>query len=173
MLSINTIMVTFILLLVSFCTSAAQVYKWTDKEGSVHYSDVPQGNATIVPIRDNEKLAVVTPTTKPSPNRTEKKSTADNSITIEQPKDQETLQNTGGELAITIASATPLAQGDKWQVMIDGKKLGDLQSSNNITLQNIERGEHTLQIYAVDTHGKVLASSAIITFYMHQATAKP
>lgn len=95
-----------------------------------------------------------------------------NLIAIEQPKDQETLQNTGGELTISFSSSTPLTQGNQWQVILDGQKVGEPQNTNSMTLQNIERGEHTVQIHTVDTHGKVLASSATTTFYVHQ-TAKP
>ena len=150
-----------------------KIYKWIDKEGRVHYSDIPQRNAVIILAQDHKKLADVTVKTLKAPEVVPQKiKTEDNILTIEKPNDQETLQNTGGELMIFFSSSKPLAQGEQWQVLLDGQKAGEPQTSNNVTLQNIDRGEHTLQIHTIDTHGKVLASSAITTFYMHQ-TAKP
>jgi FlaG/FlaF family flagellin (archaellin) len=168
-----SILLRIILLLASTSLSAAQVYKWVDKEGTVHYSDSPQRNATIVPIRDDEKIVVPVKSVIPDAKKiSPAQKNQEYAITIEQPKDQETLQNTGGEVTINISSSLSLAQGDRWQILMDGKKIGEPQTQNSITLQNIERGEHTLQIQAIDTRDKVLASSVIITFYVHQTTVQ-
>ena len=150
--------------------NAATIYKWMDKEGIVHYADSPQRNATVVFIQDDEKK-ITPPKATPSDIKIStpvSKSESYGTIKIEQPSDQETLQNTGGEVTIKFSTFTLLAQGERWQVLVDGKKNGEPQTQNTITLQNIDRGEHTLQIQAIDSHDKVLASSAIITVYVTQ-----
>lgn len=92
-------------------------------------------------------------------------------IILTQPKDQDTLHNSGGELSIIID--TPLRKNDKWRILLDGKETGELQTTPQFTLQNIERGEHTLQIQAVDTNNKTVASSDILTLYIHQTISPP
>jgi hypothetical protein len=152
-------------------SSLAQIYTWVDKAGTVHYSDTPQRHAKAIPINIRESTSA--PILNTSASKTVLHSVAQAShvvdydtILFEQPHDRATIQNTGGDVEIKIKVL--LRSGDSWRVLLDGKETGARQTAQRFILSGVERGEHTLQVQAIDSNNNVLASSAILTIYVHQ-----
>ena len=57
--------------------------------------------------------------------------------------------------------------GHQLVVLVDGQAQAPVQGTN-ITLENVDRGSHTLQGQIIDAAGKVLISSPSITVHLHR-----
>jgi hypothetical protein len=55
--------------------------------------------------------------------------------------------------------------------LLDGKQYGTQQTDTSFVMQGVDRGERTLQVQLVDADGAVIASSAVVTFYLWRASA--
>ncbi|MDI1351158.1 MAG: DUF4124 domain-containing protein [bacterium] len=152
-----------------FCTSYAQIYKWTDEQGVVHFSDHPhQGSEKI-------KIPEVQAYSPPSPLKTEippiepsseKKDSAYQSITITQPLNESTIRNNDGYVAAAVQVLPDLIKGDNLQLLFDGAPMGEPQPNVLFQLNGIFRGKHTIAVKIVDEKGETIMTSDTITFYM-------
>ena len=160
----------WLLLGVFIATSSAyaQIYKWTDSTGDVHFSDKPHPGAEEIELpkvqtysTPQESMAEKTPE-----SITSAPAEAYEKINIVQPEDQATIRNTEGYVSIIIDLVPPLKKGDKIQIIFDGSPLGKPQATNVIALRDINRGSHTLAAQAVNSKGKVLNTTDTITIFM-------
>ena len=159
-----------LLLLITLCCPAqAGVYKRTDAEGNVEYSDLPQTT--------KEKAIPLPPTTtyKPTPvdstshaaDTGQVQTGAYESVTITQPTDEEAVRENTGKLTVQISSTPPLQSGHRFVVLIDGKKMAEGQGTRQ-QVDNLDRGTHNVQVQVVDASGQVISSSRRVTFYMQR-----
>ncbi len=146
----------------------ATVYKWVDKDGKVHYSDEPNPQAQAVEFTDKTQNQISLETPKPLPDPIEVEQVG-YALKILSPQHEETIRDNAGDFQVQVEVEPELASGHFLQLYIDGISSSDAQRSNLFQLKNIDRGEHTLQLKAVQQNGKVLASSSPITIFLHQA----
>lgn len=158
--------------------AAQTVYRWVDAQGVIHFSDQPQ------PGTQSETLQVTTqPPGKPQPAApvqtnqaplASPSATGEEAYTIElaSPKDQETLRDNEGTIPLQarVHPFTP-KQGFQIKVLLDGQETSTLTNQLPVSLSNVERGSHQIQLQLLDKDGKVLASSSSITVYLHRASA--
>lgn len=152
----------------------AQIYKWTDSQGVVHFSDKPSPGA--------EKINLSQPSTYPprpsasSASKDEKtvesKQQEYSSLKILQPKQQATIRNNRGHVMVISQLEPELKSGDKLQIVFDGTPLSEPKPTTVFTLNDIPRGSHTLAVQVVDSQGNVLTTSEPITIYMQQPRVK-
>ena len=165
-----------LLLAAPFAAHAAKIYKWTDAQGNVIYTDTPLPGA--VELHTPTEPAGVVPV--PPGERTEPKeraagpAAAYDALTVMAPADGEVLQNTEGwvDVSLSIAPALRVADGHAFRLRLDGQTLDARYPGGKIALSNIPRGEHTLEAEVVDRAGAVLVTSAAVDFSMHQASAE-
>jgi hypothetical protein len=91
-------------------------------------------------------------------------------VQISSPADQQTLQNIGGVLDVVVSSQPGLEPGHRYDVVYDGQRRNLNTTTSRMTLSDVFRGAHTLEIVIVDEAGTELARSASITFYVQQAS---
>ena len=144
-------------------TSFAAIYSWTDKNGTIHFSDGPVPNAVIIE-KNPENIALIPSLVVP---KIENK-TAAKKITITSPKNEETIHYANGRLTVKIA--TSLNPNDKIILLLDGKEIAASEKFI-FSLKNIERGAHTLQAQ-LSAKDKLIGESGITTFFMHQTIIK-
>ncbi|NOQ94642.1 MAG: DUF4124 domain-containing protein [Methylophaga sp.] len=166
------------LLLLLFIASAAmqaQVYRSVDKNGNVVYTDVASDNA-------EEVIIDIAPSYSPPPTvplATEGKDTEEENngamplykVSITSPTQNESFQNP--EAVSATVSIEPKLNGlraDKLLFKLDGRNVGKAQSSEAISLTNLERGSHILVVSVVNKAGKVLTRSKSILFHIHRAS---
>ncbi|MCP0914010.1 MULTISPECIES: DUF4124 domain-containing protein [Legionella] len=146
----------------------AQIYKWTDSNGNVHFSDRPHPGAKKIdlppvqtysppPVADETPEAPSTATLAPYTR-----------IAITQPEDQATIRNNQGSIGVLVQVEPALRAGDKLQILFDGAALGQPQTTMAFELQNINRGSHTIAAQVLDAEGNVLITSESITIFMHR-----
>jgi hypothetical protein len=146
----------------------AQIFKWTDSSGDVHFSDKPHPGAEEIELPQVQTYSTSTapvgdkvpdPIADPSEGAYEK-------ISILQPEDQATIRNTEGYVSIIAELQPPLRKGDKIQVIFDGAPLGKPQPTSVIALRGINRGSHTFAVQVLDSSKKVLNTSEPVTIFM-------
>jgi hypothetical protein len=147
--------------------SYADVYRWVDEQGTVHFSDSPHLGATPINLPDIQlyhQTHVLTQRKDKAPPRKHAKQR----IKIIQPKNQATIRNNQGHVSVSIEIEPKLNEGDKIQVVLDGKPIGESQSKTQFSLKNINRGTHTISATLVDANGQLVASTRTVTIYLHR-----
>ena len=152
----------------------AEVYKWTDNNGNVHFSDKPHTGAETVTIQPtqtyspphNQETSI--PTTEETKGDT---STPYTKIMIIQPQEQATLRNNQKMVSVVAAIEPELKKDDAVQLLFDGEPSGPPQTSLTFTLSDVNRGSHIILLQIIDKSGAIIGSSQPITFYMHQTIA--
>jgi hypothetical protein len=152
------------------CTVAfsATVYRWVDENGVTHFSDQPHENA--------QKVQVAAPQTykpAPLPRSTGSQSSPPNASNTYQC--QVVAPASGQEFANTYAVNTtvdvdPLPHdGDRAFLLLDGARVPNFPVNGGpYKIDNIERGQHTLQAVVQDSNGKLLCQSANVSFTVFQ-----
>ncbi len=154
----------------SFSSSAGKVYKKVNPDGSVEYSDVPQ-DATSEPIKLKPIQSITLPplpktTASPSSAPTVKPFKYEN-INITSPKDDEGIRSNNGDFTAS-GSLTPGLQSDQEhhiQWLLDGKPVPGA-SSLTLSLKNLDRGTHQLQLRVVNFSGKAEIETSTISFHI-------
>jgi hypothetical protein len=170
-----------VLLLALFAVAHAQtptesnkkeVWRWVDGNGVVHYSDRQVPGATLV---DVNVQAVDIPTSRAprSSSRRQSQSASYDSIAIATPKNDEAIWGSGGKLTVSISLQPGLQGSDSVRVELDGQVISQPNSRQlNYTLNDVERGTHTLSASVVTTKGEVLLTSEPSIFHMRLPTAR-
>lgn len=150
----------------------ADIYRWVDSNGEVHFSDQPRDGA--------EKLNLpAAQTYSPPQASTENENDQTNNnanktpftyqlVKIIQPQSNETLRNNQGLVSVAVELQPGLRKTDKVQLVFDGKDIGSPENSTVITLTNVLRGSHTVAVKVLSSDGNIINTSDTVTFYMHR-----
>ena len=162
----------FLSLMIVICASYAQIYKWTDSQGNVHFSDTPHEGAVIVTIPDAQSFSSPTPPTSPAPpsseheDHTVKLKHTYTKLAIAQPQSGTTIRNNQGFVAVTVEVEPELFPGDKLQLLYDNGALGEPQRNPVFEINGMYRGTHTLAVQVLDADENVIETSDPITIYV-------
>lgn len=159
---------------------AVSIWTWVDANGQRHYSDQPAPGATRMEVA-GAPTATGTVSPPPAP-RVQSAPTSSQApqpaagivsysvLDIISPKNEETLWNIGGMLTVKLATFPALAPTHSIDAILDGETLKLGARSLELTIPDVYRGEHTLQLVIVDEAGKALKRSEPVTFYVHQTS---
>lgn len=158
-------------------SSLAAIYQWQDESGVTHYSDDGNQSSTVKakrlktlpPAMDKVQLPQPVSLT-PKPKEFTATITA-TKIELTKPQDQQTIRNNIGKLTIMTSLSKPIKATEKIRLLINGA-IKKQQQSPAFTLFSVPLGEHKLQLQLISQSGKILASSKLITIYMHRFKAK-
>lgn len=164
-----TLALAFLTFLVS-TPLLAEVYKSTDAEGNVIYTDRP-------PSKDAEAVDIPPPTTYtpvkiPKAPATQSKPAPQGfkgykSVRISSPEHDSTLTDPSGRLELTIAIEPGLQPDHKIRILMDSEQKAE-QNSTSFIFENLNRGSHTFQAFVVDTMGRAIDLSEPITVHIHR-----
>jgi hypothetical protein len=146
------------------------VYKWTDENGVVHYSDQPHPNAEKVHVAPVQTYrAGTTPATDSTggaPPAAPQNGYA--GCAVASPADDESFTNVDA-LTIAVRTDPALRPGDQIYILLDGSLVNNGASvGNSYTLSPVERGTHTVQAVVKNSEGGLMCQSPGITFHVHQ-----
>lgn len=156
----------------ALCTSAfaQQVYVSVDKNGVPLYSDQPVAGSKKLelkvslqnqqPQQETQINPLASLTDEPTPYQ----------LTILTPAMQDTVISHQGEVVVQSDVSPQLADHHKLRLVLDNNQQSPLQQSSNFRLLGVERGEHQLQLQALDQNGKLIAESTVTTFYLRKNT---
>jgi len=168
-----------LLLVLCFTSLSAGVYKWVDANGQVHYSDQPTRNSEQVQLRESTVIPSPPPPVAPAssdagseaaPATTQVKYKG---IQVVAPEDDQPLRSNDGQVPISIELRPGLAKDHKIRIYLDGAAASGELDTTQITLQNVDRGTHTLAAAVVDASGKELLRSSEVTFHLLRQSAVP
>lgn len=147
-----------------------ELYKWVDKDGTVHFSDQPTAGAEKIKVKDVDTI----PALKSPPAGPESPPAAVThyEITFTSPKAEETIRDNAGNVNVSVNLTPPLndKSGDTLQFSVDGQPQGDSGMATQLTLTNLDRGTHTVQATVLDGANRPL-TSARVTFYLQRFSA--
>jgi hypothetical protein len=148
---------------------ARDVYKWTNGEGVVIYSDTYQEGAERVRVSDTKS-----PASRTTGGSAESGADAEpidyESLEIVQPADDATIRSNEGTVAVGLSLSPALGQGHEVKIIVDGTELEGTMKGTQFTLNKLSRGTHSLETRVVDAEGNVLITSNRITFHLRQAS---
>lgn len=155
---------------------AAPAWRWVDQNGQVHYSDRPVPGATQIELAGAQGFgAPAAPRTNstPTPPATQAAATAlYTSVDILSPAEQETLRGTGGSVTVRVAFEPALRPAHRYDLLLDGQRRNLNTATPSVTLPDVFRGEHTLQVIVLDTTGRELMRSPTRTFFIQQVSTQ-
>ncbi len=162
------------LLVLLWLPVSADVYRWTDDKGVVHYTDKPPaGNAKPVEL---PKLQTYKPGATPAPSATPDDDAAAapvaaSSIAIVTPQPEETIRDSEGKVSVVVNAAVETGQGLVYY--LDGKAQNEPTPSTGYLLLGVERGEHQISAALVAADGRELARAGPVKFYRQQVSKRP
>ena len=159
----------FPLILLASSSLYAEIYKWTDDNGTVHFSDKSAPGAIKFDL--NESKVVSSPkvsleNTSIDTSKVLKKKIEYKQIYFIEPKANETIRDAEGCFSVKIGLEPYLKNGDEIQLLVDGSPYEQIISSNNFTIKGLARGLHTLIARVINNKGVVVKSSHTIQVYM-------
>jgi len=153
--------------------SATPAWTWVDAEGTRHYSDRPVPGAEQVELAGAQafgsagrasRAARATGETTGAPGE------AYQTVEVVSPAEQETLWNIGTALPVQVRFQPALQTGHRYDLLLDGQRRNVNTSNARVTLPDVYRGEHTLQVVVLDSAGKELARSPARVFFVQQTS---
>ena len=163
----------FLTLSLSLCSTlaSAEVYRWINADGNVVYGDDPpkKSGATRVElptltVADSYKAAPVKSTTKAEASETEY-----TSFKIATPATGDTLRANDGAVGVSVELQPALKPGDAITLYLDGKQVAN-GAQLNFTLNEVERGEHTVFAVLNDATGNIIQNTESVKFNVLRQT---
>ncbi|WP_456406293.1 DUF4124 domain-containing protein [Thiolapillus sp.] len=184
-------MKSYLLIVLLFFAGSAQaeIYKWVDGAGNVHYGDQPE-SSTAKKIQKLPGLSTYSPPPMPEKEpppegeveegdpevETEAAPAPDKhvyrEISIVSPENGGTVRSSPGTISVFVALAPVLQKGDYLKAILDGSPLEQKFQGTVLRLENVDRGEHRLAVAVFDKSGKKLLQSDTVVFQLHRTIAR-
>jgi FlaG/FlaF family flagellin (archaellin) len=165
----NTLLLLIFFISLPLC--AGEVYKWTNAEGEVIYSDTYQEGAERIRVIGSKQPSAGAESQEQGDAQANTQDEAGyERLEIVQPENDATVRSNEGKVSVKLALTPTLGEGHSVKISIDGKELpGDVRSTQ-FTLNNLNRGTHSLATRIVDADGNVVISSNSVSFHLRQAS---
>jgi len=149
----------------------AKLYKCENEAGEVVYTDKPckggKGEELkLAPFSTYSPNIVPVP---PSANPAEKDPAASYTVfEIITPKDDKLVSSKTGTVTVAFKIEGPLLslKGHKFAIALDGKTLKSRGVTNQIRLNSVNPGTHTVQVFVMNAEDKIIKSSNSVSFHM-------
>lgn len=161
--------------------AGAELYRWVDASGMVHYSDTPQEGAEKIELRPTNVIR--SPRSSTQRTRSGGNSSASDEdrevgapepyvrARIQSPRANETLWNLGGTLSVQVDVNPALQEGHGVVLIYDGRPVNEQPApSSTVTIDNVYRGEHTVRASIRDEQNNSVFEGPAITFFVQQST---
>jgi hypothetical protein len=154
--------------------SKVQLWKWTDANGVVHYSDTPGPGAVKVDLAVPQGQPGSAPVPTASASGSGSIQVAPQkykALTIVAPDDQTSYFDADPVVNVQVDSDPELLEGDQIYLYVDGQRYGSSGGAYTYSLPNLPRGAHTLRAVIFDADGTEKIRSAQVTVYLKQPIA--
>lgn len=167
------------LLSVCFVATAAEVYRWVDDSGEVHYSDRPHEDAEKVSLPKAQTFSIPaqrrsrrdSETGTDTPQEDKSEAVTYSSVKIVSPTANEVLWSTGGLVKVSVRVEPKLRRGHTLMIYLNDQMVEGLTGNKRETqLTEVFRGEHTLRAEVRDAGGSVISKGNSVTFTVKQTS---
>ena len=160
-------------LLILALPATAEMYRWVDEQGKVHFSDKPKGDNAESYQPKTELLTVpsaqgggLQPLSRPAPSGPVKYK----NLQISAPaNDHVFTPDKTASIAVSIDLQPGLmsSEGHMLSLFLDGE-LYAKGSKMSFNLTGLHRGTHTVEAVITDARGKKLKSSGVVSFHVQK-----
>ena len=163
---------SFLLLGCALTAGAAEIWRWTDANGVVHYSDNPAPGAERISISAAPKPSGSGPPPEAPPQVAQRepqsRAFSYTSCAVSSPASDETFQGVQA-IPVQLEVQPGMQAGHRVHVYVDGVRSTDWpEEALSHTFPEVFRGSHTLQARIVDAAGTVLCTTPPLTFHLRQ-----
>lgn len=152
------------LLIVLATPAGAQIYTYTDANGKTVYTNQPPSGVGAQPVQLPPTNTVGPQKTVTAPGGSGDTANAPYTIlAIGGLPDEEALRANNGTFDVDVIIQPQLAPGNSLRLRLDGQPYGAPSASTHFTLENIDRGDHSLAVDVLQGE-RVLQSSTPISF---------
>lgn len=154
---------TFLLCAVS---GYAEVYRWKDEQGNLHFSDSAPQSHEFETVEIPPVLSVPAFKTPPEASFVpEEKADSEpyQSFSIVNPEHDSAIRSNAGDVMVNIAMQPPLRGNHNIVLLMDGNRAAESRQST-FQLSNVDRGTHTLQAEVRNSAGKTLMTTDPVEF---------
>lgn len=160
----------------------AELFKWKDADGNLIYSDQPppghvKKNTQVDKI-DKEELPQIISVPAPelsTPTNSDSSATAEENLQIYQelsitePVHDTAVRENSGKVTISVRVAPYIfvERGDNLVIYMDGVEISR-GPQTSITLDNVDRGTHTIKATIVNSGGQVIKETGISSFTLQR-----
>lgn len=148
----------------------SKIYVWRNEKGILVFSDSPRAGAEEVKTKPGNIIQSSTSVDTAVLDITPYEAVVKYNIAINTPRNNATIRDNTGSIYISGGIKPRFKAGLSVQLILDGKPHAKAQNHSIFSLRSIERGEHNIKMLLLDETGKVIASSELVTFYMHRAS---
>lgn len=162
-----------VFLLAGAVAGAAEVYRWVDSDGVVHYSDRPIEGAERMQL---DNIQTISPPAPRASRRSRSEESEDEaapryqSLEILKPGQEEVLWNIEGQLDVSMRLEPRLQTGDRVSLYLNDAKVDMNPRSLQARLSGVDRGVHVLRAEVRDPTGTVVITSQPRTFVVQQTS---
>ncbi|MBL4658977.1 MAG: DUF4124 domain-containing protein [Alcanivoracaceae bacterium] len=157
--------------------AAGKIYKYTDENGNVHYSDKkPFEDAQEAQLKS---LTIIESTNiesnsswKRARHKEKFKAYDFDNFVISSPQAEETIWGSGGNVSFTVNINGKLPPNYRIKFYLDDQPHGKVKSNSQL-IADVERGEHTIYAQVIDASTrKVIKTSPKVIFHLKQHSKK-
>ncbi len=156
--------------------TGTQVFRSVDAQGNVVFTDTPSKNAKPVDIQapsSVQAMPVAPPVEAPAaPPQDSSAFNGYQAMVITQPENGAGLNNGAGDVDVSVSLVPPLRTdlGHGLTITLDGKPVLQNSARMNVALNDVDRGEHTLEAFVVNANGQVVFQSAPVKFSLQRTS---
>lgn len=154
---------------------AAEIYRYVDEQGRVHYTDEPPAkyerkaeaiNLDGVQTYDGARLQAQPRAPRPEPESAN--SAGYERVQMIRPSSEQTIRDASNTLTVSVQLTPPLRtkMGHRLQFFLDGQPSGGPTTATSRTLVEVYRGAHSVQAVVVDRSGGQIGQTETRTVYM-------
>ncbi len=161
------------LLLASFASTADSIYRTTDAEGNVVFTDAPNASARPAqPVQIQRTNTVQPPQTinplPDQPGASEESGMPARTVTITSPANETSFPMGPGNFSVSVRVDPALQKYEGVQLFVDGEPTGSPQRDILWDLTNVFRGQHDITVAVVDNSGQILVMSESVRVFVHR-----
>jgi hypothetical protein len=149
---------------------AAPAWTWVDANGTVHFSDRPVPGARQVELTGAQGFGAQAPARSARADGQAAPAAPYQAVEIVSPADQETLWNIGATLPVQVRFQPALQPGHRYDLALDGQRRNVATTATRVSLPDVFRGAHTLQVVIIDSAWTELMRSPPRTFFVQQTS---
>jgi hypothetical protein len=157
--------------------ASAEVYKRTNPDGSVEFTDVPKQEkeeaVPLAPMNTFTPPVINLPQSSPADSDSDTQAdakTSYSSLTITEPANDAAIRSNSGDVSVSVSLTPALDDKHTLVLLVDGQQMGDY-AEGVFALTNVDRGTHTLTAQVLDEDGKELISAEPVIFHLLRYSA--
>lgn len=165
----------FVLLSLWACGIEAGIYRYTDAQGQVHYTNhpPPSSQATELELAPAPTTSFETQSPRQSssaPTPEAQQNTGYSLIHISGVENGAALRLNNGNLEVEVSTEPRLHPAHSIQLLLDGAPVSTPSAGGRFSLSNLDRGSHTLQAEVLDAQGRSLQRGATVGFSLQRTS---